>query len=236
MSTSRAQLGEWDLHVSDITRLTHQYLLILRSRKPARRHLSRGRAAGSALETQNSLRGGSRARVRQRHHQGSNTSPRALSSCSKKQPCAPTQGKSLIITQKQAFIRSRLSRGELGTAELWLRLNSPRHRAPTPHRHRSGTYGSTFASQGRAEPTVRHGIAPPCPRKPLLSPKSSGALPAHPAKLPGTTCSPSRPTKPRVGFQWLSISPSPLLVLPPQHIFLAARRCLNLLSLHADFP
>ena len=47
------RLGEQGLRISDITWLTHEYLLVLHKRNPARCHLSRGRAAAFALETQN---------------------------------------------------------------------------------------------------------------------------------------------------------------------------------------
>lgn len=49
----QGQLGERCLLIPDITWLTHDYLLVLHKRNPACSHLSRGKAVGFALETQN---------------------------------------------------------------------------------------------------------------------------------------------------------------------------------------
>lgn len=49
----QGQLGEEGLLIPDVTWLTHEYLLILHKRNPACSHLSRGKAAGFALEMHN---------------------------------------------------------------------------------------------------------------------------------------------------------------------------------------
>lgn len=82
---------------SDITWLTREYLLVLCKRNLARCDLSRGRAAGFGLETQNkACEGCSRPRF-------AAFLPKHLGSCNKNQPGALTQAKSLNISLKQAF-------------------------------------------------------------------------------------------------------------------------------------
>ena len=117
---------------------------------------------------------------------------------------------------KRGMICSCFSHGELGTAGVRLQLSIPHQDAPTPASPSLEDLNLRFCPPNTGQkPTVQRDTIPPCPEKPFLTPKSSGAPPAHPAKPPSTTCSPSSPTKPRLVFRWLSISPSPLLILPP---------------------
>lgn len=81
---------------------------------------------------------------------------------------------------KRGVICLHFSHGELGTAGV---LRIPCQDAPIPASPSLEDLNLRFYPQRRAE-TYRpvHEIVSPCPEKPFLSPKASGALPAHPAK------------------------------------------------------
>lgn len=172
----RAQLGEQGLLIPDITWPTHEYLLVLHKRNPACTHLSRGKAVGFALETQDKacgdgampdLQSDSRAVLLPQH----------LDSCDKIHPSALTQGKPPNIPLKwveRGMIHSCFSPGKPGVVGVWL-LSIPHQDSPAPTSLEGCNLHFCPPNPGRNPQTS----FPPCPEKPLLPLNQ----PVHPVPL-----------------------------------------------------
>lgn len=132
---------------------------------------------------------------------------------------------------KRGMICWCFSCGELGTAVVHLQLSIPRWDAPPPASPSLEDLNLRFWPPNTGQkPTIQRDIIPLCPEKPFLSPK----IKLTQQSPPGTTLQPSQA---QAGFSMAEHQPlfPPHPLSPLQHIFLAPRHCLNLLSLHADF-